>query len=117
MSELIFMPTPNWFTSKPIDVCETDNSIAITAINSILFTSNLFQTFDGYIKDAHTKRINCVSFHTLKQENKKDIKLLATSSEDFDIKVWNVETKSLHNQHKLHQVKLILLNDEFLQLY
>ena len=103
MSELVFMPTPNWFTSNPIAICETDNSIAITAINSILFTSNLFLNFDGYIKDAHTKRINCVSFHVIKNENKTS-KLLATCSEDFDIKVWNVESKSLYCQHKLHQV-------------
>ena len=102
MSELIFMPTPNWFTSNPIDICESDNSIAVTAINSILFTSNLFLNFDGFIKDAHSKRINCISFHQIKNENKL-IKLIATCSEDLDIKIWNVEKKSLYSQHKLHQ--------------
>ncbi len=105
MSELIFMPTPNWFTSKPIDICQNDGSIAITAINSIIFTKNLFQKYDGFIKDAHTKRINCVAFHIpVQKEGTYSIKLLASCSEDLDIKVWNVLTKTLVTQHKLHQV-------------
>ena len=106
------MPTPNWFTARPIDICSLDGSVAITAINSIIFTEHLFQSYDGFIKDAHTKRINCVAFHldhknTADSSSKTVLKLLASCSEDLDIKVWNVETKSLAGQHKLHQVYIL----------
>ncbi len=99
MSELIFLPTPNWFISSSMDVCGLDGTCATTAINTIILTNNLLEEYNFSIKDAHTKRLHGVSFH-----HHKSTKLLASCSEDFDIKVWNASNGSLVNQHKFHQV-------------
>lgn len=102
MSDLIFIPTPNWFISRPIEVCGPESStLATCAINSILITNNLFDNHSSCIKDAHTKRLHGLAFYFYKIKN---LNLLASCSEDLDIKVWDLKTKVLFSQHKLHQV-------------
>lgn len=103
MRELVLFPTPNWFISRPIDIKQSTGSLAITAINSIIVTNNLFDEFCFTIKEAHTKRLHAVAFAGPSSD------LLASCSEDFDVKVWNLSTRELHFQHKLHQVKEISL--------
>ncbi|CAF1058444.1 unnamed protein product, partial [Brachionus calyciflorus] len=97
-SEIIFLPTPNWFISRPIDVNTNDSTLATCAINSIILTNNLLTTNQSTIKDAHTKRLHCVSFYNI-----PNFDYLASCSDDLDIKVWNYKTRVLINQHKLHQ--------------
>jgi hypothetical protein len=109
MSELVLMPTPNWFTSRPIDISTLDGTAAFSAINSVLITNVSFDNYKYTIREAHTKRIHSLSFYYTVIENEKQ-KILATCSEDLDVKVWNVETKSLLNQHKFHQVVIIKKN-------
>lgn len=98
MRELVFFPTPNWFISRTIDINESNGSLAITAINSIILTNNLFDEYNYTIKEAHTKRLHGISFGPGN--------LLASCSEDFDVKVWNLDTRALHFHHKLHQVRM-----------
>jgi WD40 repeat protein len=98
MSELLLQPTPNWFTSRPVDICSTSGTVACSAICSIILTRDLFDKYVCTIKDAHTKRIVALAFH------KKHSNYLASCAEDLDIKVWNTLTNSLINQHSLHQV-------------
>jgi WD40 repeat protein len=102
MSELVLMPTPNWFISKPLDI-SFDGTIAFSAINSVLITNVSFDKYKYTIKDAHSKRIHSLSFYYTIIDNEKQ-KLLATCSEDLEVKVWNLETKCILNQHKFHQV-------------
>lgn len=97
-SEIIFLPTPNWFISRPVDVNIHDSTIATCAISSILLTKSLFSSNQSTIKDAHVKRLHGVSFYNL-----KDFDYLASCSDDLEIKVWNYKTRSLVIQHKLHQ--------------
>lgn len=99
MRELVFFPTPNWFISRSIDVNKSNGSLAITAINSIILTSNLFDEYNYTIKEAHSKRLHAVAF------GPESTNLLASCSEDFDVKIWNLTTRALHLQHKLHQVQ------------
>lgn len=111
MSELLFLPTPNWFISRPIDVNGVNGSIAITAINTIIVTNRLFDEYNFSIKDAHTKRLQGVSFS---QAKSSDANLLASCADDYEIRVWNLNARSentalLHNQHKFHQVRSIKL--------
>lgn len=96
MSKPILFPTPNWFISRSIDIDKLTGSVAITAINSIILTNNLFDEYNYTIKDAHSKRLHGVSFGPKN--------FLASCSEDFDVKIWNLETRLLFSQHKLHQV-------------
>jgi WD40 repeat protein len=102
-SRLVLMPTSSWFTSRPIDICETNGLVASSAINSVIVSSGTFDKYLHTIKDAHTKRVNSLAFHVSKQSG-DDLTMLATSSEDLDIKVWNSQTGKLLAQHKLHQV-------------
>ena len=104
MTELLLMPTPNWFTSKPIDICKKTGSIAFSAICSILITDNLNETYTQSLKDAHSKRILGLSFYNSPGPGLESAHLLASCSEDLDVKIWNIKTNSLVNQHKLHQV-------------
>lgn len=109
MSELVLMPTPNWFTSKPIDICQRDGTIAFSAICSILLTNNLTETYNSTIKDAHAKRILGLSFyHGNYTIDGDSARLLASCGEDMEVKVWNIKTGGLVNQHKLHQVNLLI---------
>lgn len=104
MRELVFFPTPNWFISRPIDIDPTSGSLAITAINSIILTNNLFDEYNFTISEAHSKRLHAVSFAPFDS-------FLASCSEDLDVKIWNLRTRTLHYHHKLHQVnKIILFN-------
>ena len=107
MSELVLMPTANWFTPRPIDISTLDGTIAFSAINSVLITNVSFDSYKYTIKDAHTKRIHSLSFYYTIIENEKQ-KILATCSEDLEVKVWNINTKTLVNQHKLHQVIILI---------
>jgi hypothetical protein len=107
MSELFSIPTPNWFTSKPIDIDQIDGTIAFSAICSIVLTNNLIESYNSTIREAHTKRILCLSFLQSKESN-DNIKLLASCAEDLEVKIWNIKTNSLVNQHKLHQVKTFI---------
>lgn len=100
MRELVFFPTPNWFISRPIDIDLTNGSLAITAFSSIIITNNLFSEFNFTLADAHTKRLHAVAF----APPGTDL-LLASCSEDFDVKIWNLNSRTLHYHHKLHQVK------------
>ncbi len=100
MSELLLQPTPNWFTSRPIDICQKTGTIASSAICSILLTDNLFEKYNSTIKDAHSKRIVALAFHS---NNKATTNLLASCSEDLEIKVWNIQTGLVVNQHSFHQ--------------
>ena len=100
MSELLFIPTPNWFISNSLDICPVDGSCATTAINTIILTNDLFARHQFSIKDAHTKRLHAVSFFS---QTDSDSKLIASCSEDLDIKVWDARTGALINQHRLHQ--------------
>lgn len=102
MSEILLQPTPNWFTSRPIDICQKDGMIASSAICSIILTDNLFEKYNSTIKDAHAKRIVALSFYNCSNTT---FNLLASCSEDLEIKVWNANTNSLVNNHTLHQVK------------
>lgn len=105
MSELVLIPTPNWFTSKPIDICQTDGTIAFSAICSILLTKNLTETYNSTIKDAHAKRILSLSFYRGNYIiDSESARLLASCGEDMEVKVWNIKTGGLVDQHKLHQV-------------
>ena len=104
MSELVLMPTPNWFTSRPIAICQETGTIAFSAICSILLTDNLLDTYNSTIREAHAKRILCLAFYKGLPRS-SDETLLASCSEDLDVKIWNSKTKALINQHKLHQVK------------
>jgi hypothetical protein len=105
MSDIVFIPTPNWFISNSIDINPVDGSCAITAINSVLFTRNLLNKFDFTIREAHTKRIQGVSFFRTRNSGKSTCNFVATCSEDFDIKVWDADNAGvLLDQHKLHQV-------------
>lgn len=103
MSEMIFIPTPNWFTSRPVDILPIDGTLAVSALSSILLTNNLLESYSGTIKDAHTKRILCLSFYK-GAKNVDEPCYLASCSEDLEVKVWNPKTNVLINQHKLHQV-------------
>ena len=96
------MPTSSWFTSRPIDICQTNGLVASSAINKVIVTANLFGTYLHTIKDAHTKRANALAFHAGTLNGEK-LSMLATCSEDLDIKVWNGHTGLLLAQHKLHQ--------------
>lgn len=97
MAEPIFIPTPNWFISNSLDISAQDGSCALTAKNTIILTSDLVERYQLSIRDAHTKRLHCVRFHSSK-------KLLASCSEDLDVKIWDCTNGSLAGQHKLHQV-------------
>jgi hypothetical protein len=104
MSELVLMPTPNWFTSRPIDICKHDGSMAFCTINSIILTKNLLNEYDSTIRDAHSKRLHAVAFHVTVLDA-QEVKLLASCSDDLDVKVWQLGCNNkLFNQHKLHQV-------------
>ena len=104
MSEMLLLPTPNWFISRPIDVLERDHTVALSVINSIVVTTDqLFNKLAFSIKDAHCKRINAVAFHQGICSSLPEAKLLATCSEDLDVKVWNVSDRSVVATHKLHQ--------------
>ncbi len=103
MSELILMPTPNWLTSSPSDIYRFDGSIAFAAINSILLTNNLFESYNSTIKEAHCKRIIALKFSQSYQTSENP-RLLASCSEDLDVKIWNTNQNILINSHKLHQV-------------
>ena len=106
MSEIILMPTPNWFISRPVDVSKTDGTLAFSVMSSILFTDSAIESYRFTLKEAHSKRILGLSYYKgLDYVNYKDFNLLASCSEDLEVKVWNTETKSLITQHKLHQVK------------
>ena len=108
MSDIVFIPTPNWFISSSLDINPLSGACAITAISSVLITNNLLEKFNFSIKDAHTKRLQGVSFYNRSSSRPSDSEttnnLLATCAEDFDIKVWNSDNGSLISQHKLHQV-------------
>jgi hypothetical protein len=106
MSELVLMPTPNWFTSRPIDICQRDGTVAFSAICSILLTNNITETYDSTIKEAHSKRIISLAFYggDFKDGADSEPRLLASCGEDMEVKIWNIKTGGLFNQHKLHQV-------------
>ncbi len=99
MSELLLQPTPNWFTSCPIDINKKDGSLACSAICSIILSNDLFEKYNSTIKDAHTKRIVALVFY-----RHTTLNWLASCSEDLEIKVWNTETNLIVNQHSFHQV-------------
>ena len=104
MSEMLLLPTPNWFISRPIDILERDLTVALSVINSVVVTADLFNSLAFSIKDAHSKRINGVAFYQGTCSTMPDAKLLATCSEDLDVKVWNVTSdRSVVASHKLHQ--------------
>ena len=69
MSELCLLPTPNWFTARPIDILanstnnnDNDGIVALSVINSIYLTDFTFKIYYGCIKEAHSKRISCLAF-------------------------------------------------------
>lgn len=97
MSELILQPTPNWFTSRPVDINKRDGSMACSAICSIILSNELFDKYESTIKDAHSKRIVALVFHS-------QLNWLASCSEDLEIKVWNIESSLIVSQHLFHQV-------------
>jgi hypothetical protein len=108
MNELCFVPTPNWFVSKPLDVYFNDdltspNSglVAFGVIGTIYFADHRFEKFHGSIKDAHLKRLNALAFN----KNSNESCLLASCGEDLEVKIWNATTRTLVTSHQLHQVK------------
>jgi hypothetical protein len=114
MSELYFVPTPNWFISKPLDIYLSDDVtnpnnglVAFGVIGTIYFTDHKFEAFHGCIKDAHLKRLNSLAFN--RQSNESC--LLASCGEDLDLKIWNAQTKRLVASHQLHQVLHSLHNN------
>ncbi len=70
MSELLFLPTPNWFISRPLDIYFDINNekninngtLALSVIGSIYLFDYKFKTYYNCIKNAHLKRINSLSF-------------------------------------------------------
>ncbi len=102
MTELILMPTTNWLTSRPIDI--SHGQIAFSALTSIILTDDRLASYNSTIKDAHAKRILAVAFYKGSNPNHNDHSaVLASCSEDMEVKVWNTATNSLLSQHKLHQ--------------
>lgn len=97
-SEIIFLPTPNWFVSQAIDLNDQDPILATCVLNSIILTDPLFESYIGTIKEAHTKRLHAVSFYKI-----KSFDYLASCSDDLEIKIWNYKTRCLFNHHKFHQ--------------
>lgn len=97
-SEIIFVPTPNWFISQPIDLDSNETLLATCALNSIIFTNSDFETYIGTIKEAHSKRVHAVSFYKI-----NTFDFLASCSEDLEIKIWDYKKRTLVNSHKLHQ--------------
>ena len=93
MSELVFMPTPNWFIPRPTDVSQLNGLIAISAINSILIANEFFDGYNYAIKDAHSKRIHSLAFYRINLNN-SPTDLIASCSEDLDVKVWNIQCVS-----------------------
>jgi len=68
MSELLFIPTPNWFISRPLDISSSnddDGLLALSVIGSIYFFDFKFKKYYCCIKNAHLKRINSIAFNTL----------------------------------------------------
>ena len=62
-SELLFIPTPNWFISRPLDVSSNnDGLLALSVIGSIYFLDFKFKKYYFCIKNAHLKRINSIAF-------------------------------------------------------
>ena len=106
MSEIILMPTPNWFISRPTDISQKNGTIAFSVICSILFTDSTVETHHASIKDAHSKRILGLAYHQgiMEHANFREETLLASCGEDLEVKVWNTRTKTLIAQHKLHLV-------------
>ena len=77
MSELYFVPTPNWFISRPLDIylnshneCDGNIMVALSVIGSIYFVDHKFKAYYGCVKNAHFKRINSVAFKQTKFESK-----------------------------------------------
>lgn len=78
MSELYFLPTPNWFISRPLDIYNDETNVdnpqngivALSVIGSIYFIDYKFKSFYNCIKLAHLKRINALSFKKSKLEGK-----------------------------------------------
>ncbi|RNA10723.1 gem-associated 5 [Brachionus plicatilis] len=97
-SEIIFLPTPNWFISQPADLNEQDSMLATCALNSIILTDTRFECHIGTIKDAHSKRLHAVSFYKI-----PTFDYLASCSEDLEIKIWNFKSRCLSTHHKFHQ--------------
>ncbi len=66
MSELYFVPTPNWFISRPLDISSSndDGLLALSVIGSIYFFDFKFKKYYFCIKNAHLKRINSIAFNT-----------------------------------------------------
>lgn len=94
MSKLLLMPTPNWFTSRSLDVHHETGTIAMSFMNSILIMSDLFEKFNFTLKDSHSKRINCICFlnqnYLNESSSSSSTLFLASCSEDLEVKVWNL---------------------------
>ena len=66
-SELYFVPTPNWFISRPLDIStspsnDSNGLLALSVIGSIYFLDYKFRQYHFCINNAHLKRINSVVF-------------------------------------------------------
>lgn len=96
MSELYLPPTPNWFIAKSLDI--HNNYVALSVMGSIYFIDSSFKTYYGCIKNAHSKRINSLVFNRA-----KDLTILASCSEDNEVKIWNPLNLSLLTSHQCHQ--------------
>jgi hypothetical protein len=130
MSELYLLPTPNWFTSRPLDIYFNNNNnddknngvLALSVIGSIYLLDYKFKKYYNCIKSAHVKRINSLAFKNSKFESllnfsdqilvsefknsifADNVCLLASCSDDLVVKVWDINTKTLLKEHQLHQV-------------
>jgi len=95
------MPTTNWLTCRSIDISYQNSEIAFSALTSIILTNKTLGSYKTTIKDAHSKRISAVAFYN--GITTEDYSVLASCSEDMEVRVWNTKTHSLIAQHKLHQ--------------
>jgi WD40 repeat protein len=105
MNQLVLLPTPNWFTSRPVDIDVNTGTVALSVMGSIYLTTNLFQKFHISLKDVHAKRINSVAFNNKTNFNQQKTTYLASCSEDLCIKVWNVDNEMSQSSqlNQLHQ--------------
>ncbi|XP_072040500.1 gem-associated protein 5-like [Amphiura filiformis] len=106
MPSSLLPPSPNWYCSRASDT--NQDGILGFATKNTVFLLNIKTnpaSAEG-ILHGHCERVTGISFCTTADQTQ----LCATSSDDCMVKVWDVKTKTITKEHKVHQFKVTTLH-------
>ncbi|GLV35254.1 Ciao1 [Carabus blaptoides fortunei] len=111
MNELVVPPSPNWYRSSII-ACAPDNTVIYGARQSIVIIKPTDPSEAADIQMiylAHSDKVTAISLHNSSWGNPD--KTIVSIGEDRIVRLWNINTCSLINYHKGHEINSDALAD------